>query len=96
MIPKAKLRSNVPGLKATAESGQITVTWKEVSGATKYEVYRQKKGDKKWGKPIATVTDPSYTDTNVKSGTNYIYAVRAYVDGAWGNIDPAGVSVKAK
>ncbi len=95
MIPKAKLRCNVPGLKATAEKGQVKVTWKEVSGATKYEIYRKTESGTKWGNPIATVTGTSYTDKSVSAGTTYTYAVRAYVND-WGNIDPAGVSVKAK
>jgi len=57
----------------------VKVTWKKVSKATGYYVYR-KTGSGSY-KKIATVTSGStvtYTDTTAVSGTTYTYTVRAY------------------
>ena len=54
----------------------IKVSWKKVSGAKKYEVYRKAGSAKKWTK-VKTTTSTSYTDEKVKNGTTYKYMVKA-------------------
>ena len=56
----------------------IQVAWGEITGATKYSIYR-KGVDEAWGSQhcIATVTDTSYIDTDLVNGSTYEYAVRA-------------------
>ncbi len=87
----------VPVLKsAAAAEGRITVRWNALSGATKYAVYRKTAGGS-WTRLTNSVTGTSYTDksADLQADTVYYYTVRAYVDGAWGGCDNAGVSAKA-
>ncbi len=51
--------------------------WNKVAGATGYYVYRKAPNAKSWTR-IATVTGTVYNDKNVKSGSNYVYTVRAF------------------
>lgn len=53
--------------------GGTKMTWGKVPGASKYRVYV--KSGSSW-KRIAETTALSYTNTDVKSGTAYIYTVR--------------------
>ena len=59
----------------------IKVSWTAVSGASKYRVYRSELQNGAWTKftEIATPTSKtkSYTDTNVVSGVQYKYKVKA-------------------
>ena len=82
---------------ATAASGQITVKWGAVSGATKYAVYRKTAGGS-WKCINSAVTATTYTDksTDLVAGTTYYYTVKAYVNSAWSGYDKAGVSATAK
>ena len=54
----------------------VRVSWKKVSGATSYEVYRKAGSAKSW-KKIATTKKDAYTDKDVKSGTTYKYCIKA-------------------
>ncbi|MCQ2478978.1 MAG: leucine-rich repeat protein, partial [Clostridia bacterium] len=68
--------------KPTLSNGnaKVTVKWGKVSGAKGYYVYRKAGSATSWTK-IATIKDGttvSYTDKDVKSGTNYTYTVKAY------------------
>ena len=51
----------------------VTVTWKAVSGAAKYRVYRRV-GAGKWSE-LADVSGTTYTDKTPRSGTAYDYTV---------------------
>ena len=63
-------------VKATLNTSDITVTWDDVSGAVKYEVYRSEGSDfRSIGK--TTDTTSSYTDTTIKASTDYRYKVVA-------------------
>ena len=55
------------------------MSWKKVSGAEGYYVYRRPSTGGKWTR-IATVKSPSlkYKDTKVTANTSYRYTVRAY------------------
>lgn len=78
-------------------SNKATLTWKKVSGASGYRVYRKTSGTS-W-KALKTVNAKtlSYADTSVKAGTKYTYTVRAYkkVNGknVWGGYNKKGLSV---
>ena len=63
---------------------EVTLKWKEVSGADKYIVYYRTGRTAQWTK-IAIVNAPKHSYTHVSSsafpirvGTNYTYTVRAY------------------
>ena len=70
--------------------GRPTLTWKAVSGAAKYEVYRARSKDGDYIK-YSTVTGTSYTNTSyIEDGNTYYYKVRALKSdgtaGAWSSI----------
>ena len=54
----------------------MKLTWKKVSGAKSYVVYRRVAGKSTWTKMKSTKT-LSYTDKTAKRGTYYEYSVRA-------------------
>ena len=61
----------------TNKNGSVVFKWNSVKGAKGYNVYRKTSKNGKWIK-IAATTNTSYTDKNVKSGSNYYYIVKAY------------------
>lgn len=68
----------VPAIsRATASAGGTKISWKTVSRASGYAIYRKEEGGS-WAS-IATTTSTSYTDkTSLKNGKIYYYTVRAY------------------
>lgn len=65
-------------ITTTKTNSSIKLTWKKVSGATGYAVYlKDAKTGWKLKKDMKTAT--SVTFKNLKSYTNYSYAVRAYI-----------------
>lgn len=70
------LVSKVTSLKAAErKTTSIKLSWKKVTGATSYQVYRYTNG--KW-KKIGTTTKTTYTDSkSLEKGTEYKYKVRA-------------------
>ena len=70
--------------------GRPTLTWKAVTGAAKYEVYRARSRSGEYIK-YSTVTGTSYTNTSyIEDGNTYYYKVRALdangTAGAWSSI----------
>ena len=70
--------------------GRPTLTWKVVTGAAKYEVYRARSKDGDYIK-YSTVTGTSYTNISyIENGNTYYYKVRALdangTAGAWSSI----------
>ena len=65
-----------PIVTAVGGDRQITLTWTEVSGATKYGVYKYENG--KYTKLDLNVTDTSYTVTGLDANTEYTFYVQAY------------------
>ena len=64
------------GVRATPTSGQVSLSWTAVSGASSYNVKRATVS----GGPYATVassTTASYTDTGLTNGSTYYYVVTA-------------------
>ena len=70
----------VQGLKAKAEQGKVILTWNEVSGATKYNIYRTNLEGQKSEK-VREETNTSFIDENVVDGTRYYYYVTAIKEG---------------
>src|SRR5260221_7914359 len=76
--PAAQPPSAPSGLAATGGSGQISLTWTAVSGAT-YNVLR---GDFSGHETQhATSSSASYTDASLPAATTYFYVVQAVKDG---------------
>lgn len=79
--------SDKPVVTLTAKKGKITVKWTKVEGATKYRVVEYVNGKAKTIKKSTTKT--SYTVKNRVKGTEYTFAVKAYVNGKWTTIKAA-------
>ncbi|MEY8516902.1 DUF5695 domain-containing protein [Lachnospiraceae bacterium 29-84] len=70
-----KKLATVTGVKAScAGSESVKISWKKVTGAKQYQVYR--KSGKTW-KKIATVKGLSYTNKKLSNNKTYQYRVRA-------------------
>ena len=66
------------GLKATAGSASVTLTWTASSGATSYNVYRGPAAGSEHATPIATgITTTSYINTGLTNGKTYFFKVAA-------------------
>lgn len=65
-------------ISATSTISSIKLTWKKVTGAKGYTIYRYNSSKKKYER-IGATTKLSYTDKKLKSGKKYTYMVKAYV-----------------
>lgn len=65
-----------PVAKVANASSGVTVSWSKISGAKSYIVYRKTTSAKSWTK-LGTTKSASYTDKKAKSGTTYLYTVKA-------------------
>jgi hypothetical protein len=72
-----KAPSKPASVSATSTVNSVTVKWKKVSGATGYTVYSYNTSSKKYSK-VSSTKNTSYKVSNLKSGTTYVYAVKAY------------------
>lgn len=82
-----------PKLSSASNSyGGIKVSWKKVSTATNYNIYRRKKGETYW-ENLGSVKSSklSYLDTEVSSKKTYYYTVRAYDKNGVSEYDTTGV-----
>ena len=79
---KKKITSNARKVSYTEKETnglhRTAVTWKKVSGATAYRVYRKAAGETKWTVVKESTTSLTYTDNNVSAGKVYQYKVKAY------------------
>jgi aryl-phospho-beta-D-glucosidase BglC (GH1 family) len=82
----------VTGLVATAAgTGQVSLSWNAVAGATSYSLYRTSRSGYEPATPSVTgITGTSYNDTGLNDGTTYYYQVVA-VNGS----GPSGFSTEA-
>src|SRR3989338_269327 len=73
------------GVLATAGSGQVSISWSSVSGATSYNIYWSTSSGvtKTTGTKISSATSP-YTHTGRTNGTVYYYVVTAVNDNGEG------------
>ncbi len=65
-----------PVVKITTSSGDPKLTWRTVTGASKYEVYRATSRSGTYTK-VATTTAKTYTNKSAKAGKTYYYKVKA-------------------
>ena len=80
----------VTGLKITTsgKSNYLKITWKAVSGASGYQVYRSTTGKSGSYSRLATLKSNqlSYANSGLSSSTPYYYAVRAYKNTSSGTL----------
>ncbi len=90
-----KIVTKVPGkvtLKKVENAyGGVKVTWKAVSGADSYKVYRKASNEKKWT-AIGTSKSTEYVDKTAKNGVKYSYTVKAKNIVGYGSYDTKGLS----
>ncbi|MBE6801796.1 MAG: hypothetical protein E7530_02800 [Ruminococcaceae bacterium] len=72
------------------ETSWVDVTWNEVDGADEYIVYRREYNPKNkkwsgWSRIADGLRQTYYLDRNAKSGTYYIYTVKARNEGGYGS-----------
>ena len=81
-------------VKATAQDGTVTITWKAVEGADGYAIYRK---GASW-EQIAQVDGQSYSDEALEDDTTYVYTVVPFyeTDGEkyYGNFSYSGKKVE--
>lgn len=75
-VKRAKCILAKPVIKAALSNSKPKISWKKVSGATKYEVYRSTKSGSGYTK-LKTVSGTSFRDTTAKKGVTYYYKVVA-------------------
>ncbi|MCR4595086.1 MAG: D-alanyl-D-alanine carboxypeptidase family protein [Clostridiales bacterium] len=68
--------NGAPSLQTKNTENGISISWSEETGAEGYYVYRKNASDE--FKVIKTASGTNYTDTDVNTGAEYTYAVRAY------------------
>lgn len=81
-------------VKVSGQESAVKVTWKKVSGAKGYQVYRATAKAGSYSK-VKTTGAASFTDKDVKAGKTYYYKVRAYKDAAYSGFSDV-ISAKAK
>ena len=67
-------KTSITGVKSTVK-GSLTIEWKKVSGAYRYQVYQSTAKNGKYTR-LATVKGTSYSDTSVKADKTYYYKIR--------------------
>jgi cellulose 1,4-beta-cellobiosidase len=81
--PQAAVPATPTGLTAQSGSGQVSLSWTPVSGATSYNIKRATVS----GDPYTVIASPTaaaYTDTGLTNGTTYYYVVSAVNSGGEG------------
>lgn len=74
----------IPVLSASNKtSTSLSVSWKSIIGAEKYEVRYKKADDKDYKVLSNSITKTSCSITNLKTGSEYNLKARAYVNGKW-------------
>ena len=82
-----------PSVSINRSNGKPKLSWKAVSGATKYWIYRSTDG--KEFKYFDSTTKTSYTNSGAASGTKYYYRVKAVAVVNGKNVASANSSTKS-
>ena len=82
VIDKPEITTLTPG------EGSVALTWNAVPGATKYRVFTYLNGEYT---AVGDVTTTSLTVSGLTGGTEYGFAVRAYVNGTWSPFTTADI-----
>ncbi|MDD6212313.1 MAG: fibronectin type III domain-containing protein [Clostridiales bacterium] len=86
---------DTPVLKAVKNSSTgMTITWKSVTDAAGYKIYRKNSGSWSEVGSVSGINTTSYTDTTVKSGKTYTYTVAAFNPDLISNYNTKGLSLK--
>ncbi len=95
-IPFKKLLSSYSVKLGTVSntSKGVKLSWSALPGAEKYIIYRKSVDSSAYSsiKPVSANT-VSYTDTTAKSGTKYVYTVRASNEGGKSGYDKTGKTI---
>ena len=75
-VQAASIKTPVVTVSNDPATGKITLTWKAVSGAEKYEIYRATSEKGTYSRRTST-TNTTYTDKNATAGQKYYYYVKA-------------------
>lgn len=67
-----------PTIKVTEKSGKITVSWNEIDGAEKYQIYYSVNGGKY--KKLAATSKTKYTTSKLDTDDELKFRVRAYAE----------------
>lgn len=67
----------VVSIGCDGSSGKPTLSWKAVSGATKYEIWRATGAASGTYTKLGIVTETTYADASAEAGSTYYYKVRA-------------------
>lgn len=72
--------TSAPIITAAVSKGKITLSWKKISGASGYVVFRSTSANGTYTKlkKITSGDTVTYADTTVKAGKTYYYKVRSY------------------
>lgn len=85
----------VTGVKATPQNAnRIVLTWNKVAGAKSYTVYRSKSSNGKYKAIKKGITDTTYTNKKLTTGTKYYYKIVAVRNETEGKMSKT-VSAKA-
>ena len=83
-----------PVVNYISNSGSgVSLKWAKIGGATKYYIYRKTSAGAKW-KNIGSASTSSYIDKTAKSGTSYIYTIRAYDGSVLSSFNSNGWKIK--
>lgn len=77
ITPEASTPITLLNLKATAGNSKVDLTWDAVDKATSYTIKRSTTAGGPYTTIASNITDTSYADTDVTSGTTYYYIVSA-------------------
>ena len=86
------IKLTTPVLTKIIKYDAIELTWEEVAGAEEYYIYRKIPGGH-WSQ-IATSKSTKYIENDsLNSGQEYVYTVRAYVNGTRSYYNTSGLSI---
>ncbi|MBQ9949038.1 MAG: fibronectin type III domain-containing protein, partial [Oscillospiraceae bacterium] len=80
---KATPAAKPTNIKATAGDGKVTFTWTGVEGAERYSLSIYNPDTGKYTLRSSKITRTTYTASALTNGEEYVFLIRAYVDGAW-------------
>ena len=75
----AATKLSKPVVKSVKETGNanVTITWKKIKSAKRYQISRSTKKSGKGAKKLGTVKKTKYVDKSTKNGKTYYYSVKA-------------------
>ena len=76
-------------IKATAGDGKDSFTWTGVTGAERYSLSIYNPDTGKYTLRSSQITKTTYTTSGLTNGKEYVFLIRAYVNGAWSSYTTA-------